>query len=100
MQERWGRERAAALIEAALSRIAAAAVTRSGVRRILVAGGETSGAVAAALGVSTLRVRRVAAPGVAWTTAQDAAGRALDLCFKSGNFGGTEFFTAAFEEDR
>jgi len=45
-------------------------------------------------------VRRVAAPGVAWTTATDAAGRVLDLCFKSGNFGGTDFFTAAFEEDR
>jgi uncharacterized protein YgbK (DUF1537 family) len=100
VQERWGRERAAALVEEALSRIAAAAVARSGVRRILVAGGETSGAVAAALGVSTLRVRRVAAPGVPWTTAQDAAGRALDLCFKSGNFGGTDFFAAAFQVDR
>ncbi|WP_347977865.1 3-oxo-tetronate kinase [Microbacterium sp. ProA8] len=99
VQERWGRERAAVLVEEALSRIAAAAVARSGVRRILVAGGETSGAVAAGLGVSTLRVRRVAAPGVAWTTAPDAAGRALDLCFKSGNFGGTDFFTAAFEDE-
>jgi uncharacterized protein YgbK (DUF1537 family) len=45
-------------------------------------------------------VRRVAAPGVPWTTAQDAAGRSLDLCFKSGNFGGTDFFTDAFEEHR
>lgn len=98
-QERWGRERAASLVEQALARIAVGAVEGLGVRRILVAGGETSGAVAAALGVSTLRVRRVAAPGVAWTIA-DTAGRALDLCFKSGNFGGTDFFAAAFEEDR
>ncbi|NLP86126.1 four-carbon acid sugar kinase family protein [Microbacterium sp. CFH 90308] len=98
-QERWGRERAAGLIEDALARIAAAAVEELGVRRILVAGGETSGAVAAGLGVDVLRVRRVAAPGVAWTTAEDAAGRALDLCFKSGNFGGPDFFTDAFEED-
>lgn len=98
-QERWGRERAAALIEDALARIAAAAVEELGVRRILVAGGETSGAVAAGLGVDVLRVRRVAAPGVAWTTAQDAVGRELDLCFKSGNFGGPDFFADAFEED-
>lgn len=98
-QERWGRERAAVLIEAALARIAAAAVEELGVRRILVAGGETSGAVAAGLGVDVLKVRRVAAPGVAWTTAQDPVGRVLDLCFKSGNFGGPEFFTDAFEED-
>jgi 3-dehydrotetronate 4-kinase len=98
-QKRWGRERAAALVEEALAAIAAASIASLGVRRILVAGGETSGAVAAALGVSVLRVRRVAAPGVAWTTATDAAGRGLDLCFKSGNFGGTDFFSAAFEED-
>ncbi|MCP2635554.1 four-carbon acid sugar kinase family protein [Microbacterium sp. HD4P20] len=97
-QERWGRERAAALVEDALATIAVAAVDELGVRRILVAGGETSGAVAAGLGVDVLRVRRVAAPGVAWTTATDEAGRALDLCFKSGNFGGTDFFTEAFEE--
>ncbi|MDQ7876391.1 four-carbon acid sugar kinase family protein [Microbacterium sp. QXD-8] len=100
VQERWGRERAAGLVEDALSRIAVAAIADCDVRRILVAGGETSGAVAAALGVSTLRVRRVAAPGVPWTTAADARGRVLDLCFKSGNFGGTDFFAAAFEEDR
>ncbi|MDF2580975.1 MAG: hypothetical protein K0S49_2554 [Microbacterium sp.] len=33
----------------------------------------------------------------AWNTS--AAGRALDLCLESGNFGGADFFTAAFEED-
>lgn len=99
-QERWGGDQAASLVEAALSRIAVGAVERLGVRRILVAGGETSGAVAAALGVSTLRVRRVAAPGVPWMTSADAAGRTLDLCLKSGNFGGTDFFSAAFDEDR
>lgn len=97
-QERWGAERAAALVEQALARIAASAVEQFGVRRILVAGGETSGAVAAALGVAALRVRRVVAPGVAWTTTTDAAGRALDLCFKSGNFGGERLFVDAWKE--
>lgn len=98
-QERWGAARSAALVEDVLSRIAALAVERCGVRRILVAGGETSGAVAAALGVSTLRVRRVVAPGVAWTIATDAAGHELDLCFKSGNFGGEQLFVDAWWED-
>ncbi|QEW01893.1 3-oxo-tetronate kinase [Microbacterium lushaniae] len=98
LQARWGRDRTAALVEDALARIAVAAVGEVGVRRVLVAGGETSGAVAAALGVAVLRVRRVAAPGVAWTTATDRAGRALDLCLKSGNFGGTDFFDDAWEE--
>lgn len=106
LQRRWGRERAAALVEGALSRIAVEAVAHCGVRRVLVAGGETSGAVAAALGVTRLRVRRVAVPGVPWMTARVPAPSAaaglsvLDLCFKSGNFGGTDFFTTAFEEDR
>jgi uncharacterized protein YgbK (DUF1537 family) len=99
-QDRWGRQRAAALVENALARIAVDAVHRLGVRRILVAGGETSGAVAAGLGVSTLRVRRVVAPGVAWTSAVDPSGRELDLCFKSGNFGGTDFFATAWEGER
>lgn len=97
-QERWGAVRAASLVEGALARIAAQAVEHHGIRRILVAGGETSGAVAAELGVATLRVRRVIAPGVAWTTATDAGGRALDLCFKSGNFGHEQLFVDAWEE--
>lgn len=98
VQERWGRARAATLIEDALARIALLAVERHGVRRILVAGGETSGAVAAALGVARLRVRRVVAPGVAWTSATDGDGRELDLCFKSGNFGSERLFADAWDE--
>jgi uncharacterized protein YgbK (DUF1537 family) len=99
VQERWGVECSAALVEDALSRIAALAVERLDARRILVAGGETSGAVAARLGVRALRVRRVIAPGVAWTSATDAEGRALDLCFKSGNFGGERLFVEAWDEE-
>lgn len=97
-QDRWGRGRAATLIEEALARIAVDAVERRRVRRILVAGGETSGAVAAAVGALSLRVRRAVAPGVAWTIATDPAGRTLDLCFKSGNFGGEDLFAEAWEE--
>lgn len=97
-QERWGTGRAAAFVEDALARIALLAVERIGVRRILVAGGETSGAVAGALGVASLRVRRVVAPGVAWTTTTDPEGRELDLCFKSGNFGGVRLFADAWDD--
>jgi uncharacterized protein YgbK (DUF1537 family) len=49
--------------------------------------------------VRALRVRRVIAPGVAWTSATDAEGRALDLCFKSGNFGGERLFVEAWDEE-
>lgn len=97
-QERWGRDRAAALVEDALARIAVEAVEHHGVRRMLVAGGETSGAITAALGARVLRVRRVVAPGVAWMTTTDAAGHDLDLCLKSGNFGGEDLFRDAWEE--
>jgi uncharacterized protein YgbK (DUF1537 family) len=97
-QERWGIDRSAELIEHALARVAAIAVERLGVRRILVAGGETSGAVAAALRLDRLLVRRVAAPGVPWMSGTDAEGRVLDVCFKSGNFGGESFFRDAWKE--
>lgn len=97
-QERWGIERAASAVENVLARVAVRAVEHHGVRRILVAGGETSGAVAAALGVVRLSVRHVVAPGVPWMTATDRSGRELDLCFKSGNFGGVRLFTDAWKE--
>ena len=83
MQDRWGTARAAALVENALARIAEIAVDRLRVRRILVAGGETSGAVAAALRLDRLVVRRVAAPGVPWMSAygrrRTRAGRLLQI---------------------
>ncbi|MGO8914373.1 MAG: 3-oxo-tetronate kinase, partial [Stellaceae bacterium] len=53
-QDRLGRERAGSLVEAALAEIAKGLVQR-GVRRLVVAGGETSGAVVQSLGVTELR---------------------------------------------
>lgn len=97
-QERWGVQRAAAALEDVLARVAVGAVDRLGVRRILVAGGETSGAVARALGIRALRVRRVIAPGVPWMSAVDDRGRTLELCFKSGNFGDVDLFDRAWDE--
>ena len=84
--------------ERALADIAAALV-ETGVRRILVAGGETSGAVVSRLGVRALRIGETIAPGVPWTeTLLDPANPGaphLALALKSGNFGGEDFFMQA-----
>ena len=97
-QARFGREAAGAMIERALADIAAALV-ETGVRRILVAGGETSGAVVSRLGVRALRIGETIAPGVPWTeTLLDPANPDaphLALALKSGNFGGEDFFMQA-----
>ena len=97
-QARFGREAAGAMIERALADIAAALV-ETGIRRILVAGGETSGAVVSRLGVRALRIGETIAPGVPWTeTLLDPANPGaphLALALKSGNFGGEDFFMQA-----
>jgi len=89
-----GQARAAALVEDAFRRIASA-LAAAGTRRFVVAGGETSGAVVEALGVKALAIGPEIAPGVPWTAA--VGGAPLLLALKSGNFGGPDFFTRAFE---
>ena len=93
VQERLGRERAGAAIEAAMAAIAKGLVAQ-GVRRLVVAGGETAGAVVAALGVKGLRIGPAIDPGVPWTTSLGEPPLALAL--KSGNFGAPDFFIKAF----
>ena len=93
VQSRLGRERAGGLVEGALAEIAKGLVKR-GVRRLIVAGGETSGAVVQALGVTELRIGREIEPGVPWTASLGEPRLALAL--KSGNFGGEDFFLKAF----
>jgi uncharacterized protein YgbK (DUF1537 family) len=88
-----GAERAASVLEDAAAEIARAVVA-DGARRLIVAGGETSGAVVNALGVRVLRIGRQIAPGVPWTfTIGD---RPLALALKSGNFGPPRFFLDAW----
>jgi uncharacterized protein YgbK (DUF1537 family) len=94
LQSRLGRDQAGGLVEDAVARIAAGLVER-GVRRMVVAGGETSGAVVGRLGVRSLRIGREIDPGVPWTYAS-GSGPDLMLALKSGNFGATDFFTKAF----
>lgn len=95
VQQRFGRDAAGALIEDALARIAEALVAR-GVRRLVVAGGETAGAAVARLGVRRLRIGAEIDPGVPWTYAE-GSGVPLLLALKSGNFGARDFFLKAFE---
>ncbi|MGP9764152.1 3-oxo-tetronate kinase [Halomonas sp. AOP13-D3-9] len=96
-QQALGVERAGLLVEEALSQLAVALVNE-GVGRLLVAGGETSGAVVSALGITTLRIGEQIDPGVPWTQTPMAGREApLSLALKSGNFGDVDFFTRAFE---
>lgn len=93
IQQRLGDIEAGALVERGLAAIARGLVER-GVRQLVVAGGETSGAVVQALEVGKLRIGPQIDPGVPWTFAE---GRIpLLLALKSGNFGTTDFFTKSF----
>ena len=94
-QAKLGRARAGTLVEEALARIAVAARDR-GIARFIVAGGESSGAVAQALGVTRLDIGAEIAPGVPWTFAH-SGGRPIALALKSGNFGAESFFADALE---
>ena len=90
-----GPDKASALLEEAMARIAEGLVAR-GVRRLVIAGGETSGAVATRLGVRQLRIGAEIDPGVPWTHAS-GDGPEMLLALKSGNFGARDFFTKAFQ---
>ena len=71
-----------------------------GAGRLIVAGGETAGAVLGALGVTMLTIGREIDPGVPWTTAmvERPARRPIALALKSGNFGSPDFFLKAWKD--
>ena len=92
-QAKLGREEAGALVESAMADVARG-LAAEGVDRLVVAGGETSGAVVSALGVEALRIGPEIDPGVPWCEA--VQGQPLALALKSGNFGGEDFFETAF----
>ena len=94
-QHAIGIQAAGEMVEHALALIARGLV-QAGVRRLVVAGGETSGAVVQALGVQQLRIGAPICPGVPWTQASlPASGEPILLALKSGNFGGEDFFAQA-----
>lgn len=98
VQREVGTGRAGEMVEQCLARIALGLVRR-GVRQLVVAGGETSGAVVNTLGIRRLQIGGQIDPGVPWTTAMTAytPDAPLHLALKSGNFGGIDFFTKAFQ---
>ncbi len=92
-QAHLGANRAGQLVEDALAACAVAA-RNCGTRRFVVAGGETSGAVALALGITRLDIGPQIAPGVPWCAAQ-SDGHDVAITLKSSNFGADTFFAHA-----
>jgi uncharacterized protein YgbK (DUF1537 family) len=95
VQEKLGRDVAGKMMEQALARVAEGLVN-AGVRKLIIAGGETSGAVVSTLGVQGLRIGPEIDPGVPWTVS--LGDREIALALKSGNFGGANFFEDAFRK--
>lgn len=99
VQDKLGRLEAGNLVEHLLGDVAADLAQR-GFARFLVAGGETSGAVVAALGIDALRIGPEIDPGVPWTASiprgEATSERPLALALKSGNFGAEDFFLKAW----
>jgi len=99
VQGQLGAEASGHLVEHTLAAIARGLVGL-GVRQLVLAGGETSGACVQALHISQLKIGPQIDPGVPWCHAQSdaAAGAGLHLTLKSGNFGSDDFFSKAFAE--
>jgi len=91
-QDRYGRETVASAIETLFAELAVGLVAM-GVRRLIVGGGETSGAVITALKLDALRIGREIDPGVPILIADGDP--PLGLALKSGNFGAPDFFAKA-----
>jgi uncharacterized protein YgbK (DUF1537 family) len=94
LQAKYGVEASSQAIEKTMAALARGLVA-AGVGRLVVAGGETSGAVVSALDVTALRIGPEIDPGVPWTASVGA--RPILLALKSGNFGAPDFFTKAFD---
>ena len=98
IQGKLGSEKAGAMVEETIAAIARGLVQR-GVRQLIVAGGETSGACVQALGITQMRIGAQIDPGVPWCHAVAPDARdGLHITLKSGNFGSTDFFTKAFAQ--
>ena len=97
VQSALGVARAGTLVEQTLARVAVGLV-EAGVRQLIVAGGETSGAVVQALAVRQMRIGPQIDPGVPWTWVAAAGARAepMHVALKSGNFGTPDFFVKAY----
>jgi uncharacterized protein YgbK (DUF1537 family) len=95
VQRELGPEHAGHLVEQAMGQIAGR-LRDAGVRRFVVAGGETSGAVVQALNIQLLQIGAQIDPGV--PACVSTPGEPLALALKSGNFGGADFFDKALKQ--
>ncbi|TNM60126.1 3-oxo-tetronate kinase [Aliirhizobium smilacinae] len=93
LQRRYGREKLARTLDGLFADTARELV-KNGVRRLVVAGGETSGAVAQALGLGALDIGPEIDPGVPILAGPN---RDIALALKSGNFGAPDFFEKALK---
>jgi len=93
VQDKLGREKAGSVVEHAFAEVARR-LSEGGVTRLLVAGGETSGATVLGLGIRTLEIGPEIDPGVPWTRVVD--GPEMVVALKSGNFGTPDFFLKAW----
>ncbi|WP_199861886.1 3-oxo-tetronate kinase [Frigoribacterium sp. CFBP 8766] len=88
---------ASEVVETVLSGLVLDLVADGTVDQVVVAGGETSGAVVGSLGVGLLTIGPLLAPGVCWSAATTDDGREVALVLKSGNFGAVDLFSSAWE---
>jgi uncharacterized protein YgbK (DUF1537 family) len=95
VQGRLGVEAAGAMVEQTLAAVARGLV-ELGVRQLVVAGGETSGACVQALGITQMQIGPQVDPGVPWCHGKAMGGNPMHLALKSGNFGSDDFFAKAF----
>lgn len=84
-------------VEHVIAQTALRLVETAEVTRLLVAGGETSGAVVRGLGIGLLRIGPEISPGICWSSATTANGDNITLALKSGNFGPDDLFTTAWD---
>ncbi|MBV9673693.1 MAG: hypothetical protein JO076_12850, partial [Verrucomicrobia bacterium] len=92
---RLGRQAACELCERFLAKLALA-LAEQGYGQMIIAGGETSGAIVSALEIDTLRIGPEIDPGVPWTLASGKRPE-IALALKSGNFGSERFFLDAWK---
>jgi len=96
IQDALGVSDAGNMIEQTLAAIGQGLIEK-GVRQLVVAGGETSGAIVQALGITQLRIGSHIDPGVPWCYASPPSCReGMHVALKSGNFGTADFFTKSF----
>lgn len=94
IQVQLGQQQVGQIVEQCMAEVARGLVAL-GVDKLIVAGGETSGAVVQALEINALHIGPQIDPGVPWTVSSTE--RPICLALKSGNFGTEDFFTKALD---